>query len=240
MNQTRSHESWHQKVNSYRRIFMAGARYTVLSNPLKLQFWQHYTLIMPRNNNQQKVSSHTQAFCMLCGERWSIRKVIHPVLNSRAFFFPSIMQEGWDDKNLAKQHHPFDVLLQGLVRSLVKSVDVFLFNATNFESNPQACSTSLGTDFAVIITNAVSDGNFYCSHTYTALWIQLLHVPSFNSPKVHVFISGLAWTWAEAFHFFTLELMSVTFPLSQLFYCYCFWHNHRRDFGEGTNASCSN
>ncbi|KAK2523939.1 hypothetical protein Q9966_011861 [Columba livia] len=54
-------------------------------------------------------------------------------------------------------HYTIQCKSEGLVRSLVKSVDVFLFNATNFESNPQACSISLGTDFAVIIANAVSD-----------------------------------------------------------------------------------
>jgi len=71
-------------------------------------------------------------------------------------------------------------------------MDVFLFNSTIFESNPQACSASLATASAVIIKNARPDSNFYYSHTYTALQIQLLHGSSFTSPNIHTLLSGLA------------------------------------------------
>lgn len=61
----------------------------------------------------------------------------------------------------------------------------------------------------IVISTAVT-------HTQTALWVRLLHVTSFSSPNIYALLSGFAWAWAAAFYLFTLELVSVTFPPTQL------------------------
>lgn len=218
MNQTRSHGRCDQKVNSYRRIWMAGARYAVLSKPLKLQFWQHYTLIMPSNTHQQTISSYTQAFCTVCGEGWCIKKAIHPTLNSHAFFFHWLCRKlranSQDEMTKVWQNRIVPLMFSSKAWSRAWwnqwMFSCLIARALNQIPEP----ISLGTAFAVITTNAMSDSNFYCSHTCTSLWIQLLHVPSFNSSNTHALLSGRAW--AAAFCLFTLELLSVPFPPTQL------------------------